>query len=596
MKNSKIRIVIESVFPLSEGQQTYLAEEIKHIFSPQKIECYFALNQSLKRGIRAHFGSIILDDSISGKWQYIRHKVNQESLDNVPIKSIPDYLLKFLSGWYDTAVLTEVGHVESVQDGVAHITGLPSAQSGEKIRFESGATGMALNLNEESVDVCLIKDAEKVKEGESVYRTNEVLKIPTGLSLLGRIMTPLGDPLDDKASPSGNEKPLLSPAPSIIARHPVDYPVHTGITGIDALIPIGRGQRELIIGDRQTGKTSLILDTILAQREHNKKHKSLSEKLFCIYVAIGQKQSSVRHFMQELKKFDALDYTCIISASASDSACLQYLAPYAGSTVAEYFRDNGMHAIVFYDDLSKHAVAYREMSLLLKRPAGREAYPGDVFYLHSRLLERAAQLDETYGGGSLTAIPVIETQEGDLSAYIPTNVISITDGQIYLDNDLFNQNVKPAINVGLSVSRVGSNAQSAFMKRIASSLKLELAQYHEVLSFSQLASDLDASTRQLLDRGARLTELLKQKNYQPLSLAHEAIPLFAGIKGYLDNLPLNKIAPFITTLRKDMDQHHPEWGYHLNTMGDLSAGEIEKLEKFILSELAEFQGEKPCPQ
>lgn len=592
----KWRVIVESVYPLTEKQQTQLANEVKKIFLPHKIPCYFKLNPDLIGGIKIHFGNLILDDSVLGKWQMVRKKAEAENLNETALKDIPIHLLKSLKNWREKAVLTEVGRVDSVQDSVAHIVGLPSAQFGEKIRFESGAVGMTLNLNEDSLDVCLIQDGEKVKEGEAVYRTNEVLKIPTGLSLMGRIINPLGEPLDDKASLSGNEKPLFSPAPSIIMRRPVDHPVHTGITGIDALVPIGRGQRELIIGDRQTGKTSLILDTILAQREHNKKHKSLSEKLFCIYVAIGQKQSSVRHFMQELKKFDALEYTVVVSASASDSACLQYLAPYAGTTIAEYFRDNGMHAIVFYDDLSKHAVAYREMSLLLKRPAGREAYPGDVFYLHSRLLERAAQLDEGYGGGSLSAIPVIETQEGDLSAYIPTNVISITDGQIYLDNDLFNQNVKPAINVGLSVSRVGSSSQSPFMKRIASNLKLELAQYREVLSFSQLASDLDASTRHLLDRGARLTELLKQKNNHPLSLAHEAIPLFAGIKGYLDELPLNKIIPFISFLRKNMDKHHPEWAYHLNTMGDLSANETEKLEKFILSELSEFQGESSCPQ
>ena len=590
----KIQAIIESVFPLSETQQTLLANKIKAHYAPQKVSCYFKLNPDLIGGIKVHFGDQILDDSIAGKWHAIRRQSESENLNEINIKDIPTHLLKSLLNWRDRAVLTEVGRVESVQDSVAHVVGLPSVQSGEEIRFDSGATGMALNLNEDSVDVCLIDGGEGVAEGEAAYRTNEGLKIPTGLSVLGRVVDPLGKPLDDKAPIRGNEKPLMRPAPNIITRSPVNRPVHTGITGIDAMIPIGRGQRELIIGDRQTGKTSLILDTILAQREHNKRAKHLSEKLFCIYVAIGQKQSSVRHFMQELKKFDALDYTCIISASASDSACLQYLAPYAGSTIAEYFRDNGMHAIVFYDDLSKHAVAYREMSLLLKRPAGREAYPGDVFYLHSRLLERAAQLDETYGGGSLTAIPVIETQEGDLSAYIPTNVISITDGQIYLDNDLFNQNIKPAINVGLSVSRVGSAAQSSFMKRVSGSLKLELAQYREVLSFSQLASDLDAATRHLLDRGSRLTELLKQKNNHPLSLMEEAVPLFAGIKGYLDDIPVNKIASFILFLRKGIQQNHPEWGMRLTEFGDLSEAEIQKLEKYIQEKKIDFLGDKPC--
>ena len=591
----KMRVIIESAYPLTENQQELVAEGIKKTLSLNgKASFYFALNPELKEGLKVHFGSIVFDDSIIGKWNAMRHLLEQENLNQILIKDIPNHLLKVLSGWHEKPVLTEVGYVESVQDAVAHIIGLPSVQFGEKIRFENGALGMAMNLNDDSVDVCLIDNIEKVGEQEPVYRTNEMLSIPTGMAVLGRVLNPLGQPLDGKEKIFGEEKPLMKPAPDIIARCPVHQPVHTGITGIDALVPIGKGQRELIIGDRQTGKTSLILDTILAQREHNKKHKSLSEKLFCIYVAIGQKQSSVRHFMQELKKFDALDYTIIISASASDSACLQYLAPYAGSTIAEYFRDNGMHAIVFYDDLSKHAVAYREMSLLLKRPAGREAYPGDVFYLHSRLLERAAQLGETHGGGSLTAIPVIETQEGDLSAYIPTNVISITDGQIYLDNDLFNQNVKPAINVGLSVSRVGSAAQSPFMKRIAGNLKLELAQYREVLSFSQLASDLDSATRRLLDRGARLTELLKQKNNAPLSLGYEAIPLFAGIKGYLDELPLNKVVLFIAYLRKKVDEVHPDWIHRLNTLGDLSSGETEKLEKFILEEITNFQKEKIC--
>ena len=592
--NSKTQIIIESVFKLTEGQQEFLTQKIKEILFPKKVSCYFYLNPELKGGLRVHFGPIILDDSVVGKWHSVRCQAEQEKLNDVQVKNIPQHLLKILSNWREKPVLTEVGCVESIQDGVAHITGLPSVQSNEKVFFESGAYGIALNLNEDSVDACLIEGTEKVKEEEAVYRTNEVLTIPTGLSVLGRVLNPLGQPLDGKGKISGIDSPLQKKAPSIIARSPVVRPVHTGITGIDALIPIGRGQRELIVGDRQTGKTSLILDMILAQKEHNHKSKNLSEKLFCIYVAIGQKQSSVRHFMQELKKFDALDYTCIVSASASDSACLQYLAPYAGSTIAEYFRDNGMHAIVFYDDLSKHAVAYREMSLLLKRPAGREAYPGDVFYLHSRLLERAAQLNDTYGGGSLTAIPVIETQEGDLSAYIPTNVISITDGQIYLDNNLFNQNIKPAINVGLSVSRVGSAAQSAFMKRIAGSLKLELAQYREVLSFSQLASDLDASTRQLLARGAHLTELLKQPNNNPLSLTHEALPLFAGIRGILDELPVNKINSFITYLRKKVDRIHPEWQKQLEEIGDLSGEELIQLEKFILQEVVEFQKEKTC--
>ena len=406
------------------------------------------------------------------------------------------------------------------------------------------------------------------------------------------MINPLGMPLDDKESLNQTEqRPIFMPAPGIVDRDPVKTPVHTGIKAIDSLVPIGRGQRELIIGDRQTGKTTLIIDTILSQKIANDKAARLQDKVFCIYVAIGQKQSTVRDMMRILQEQGAMDYTVIVSAPAADSAVMQYLAPYAGCAIGEYFRDNGMNAIVFYDDLSKHAVAYREMSLLLKRPSGREAFPGDVFYLHSRLLERAAQLNGKKGGGSLTAIPVVETQEGDVSAYIPTNVISITDGQIFLESALFHQGVRPAVNVGLSVSRVGSAAQSSVMKKLAGSLKLELSQYREVLSFAQLSSDLDAATQQLLNRGSRLTEVMKQSPYHPLTPAQELISLFVGINGMLDGMALEKITPFLERLSDHCQLQGTELMAELNS-GAWNTTLAQKLEKFV-SAFIEQQRESP---
>lgn len=445
--------------------------------------------------------------------------------------------------------MSEVGRVLSVGDGIARIYGLDRVQAGELVEFEGGLKGMALNLESDSVGAVVFGQDAGIHEGETVKRTGSIVSAPVGMDLLGRVVDALGNPIDGKGDVKAAEYRAVDvKAPGIITRRSVHEPLQTGLKAIDSLIPIGRGQRELIIGDRQTGKTAIILDTIINQKAMNDKAKSDKEKMFCIYVAIGQKRSTVAQVMHTLEQYGALDYTIIVAATASESAPLQFIAPYTGCAMGEYFRDNGMHATVFYDDLSKHAVAYRQMSLLLRRPPGREAYPGDVFYLHSRLLERAAKMNDQLGAGSLTALPVIETQAGDVSAYIPTNVISITDGQIFLESALFYQGVRPAVNVGISVSRVGSSAQIKAMKQVAGSIKLELAQYREMAAFSQFASDLDPATQKLLSRGARLTELLKQKQYHPMPVEDEVVSIFTGIRGYLDDLPVEKIARFETEM------------------------------------------------
>lgn len=437
------------------------------------------------------------------------------------------------------------GVVLSVKDGVAVVDGLSSAGMSELVEFSSGTKGMVLNLESEKVGVVIFGADTSVKEGDVVKATGESVSVNVGMELLGRVVNSLGEAIDGKGKIQTAQKYNVErQAPDIISRKSVHEPLPTGIKAIDALIPIGRGQRELIIGDRKTGKTAIAIDTILNQKENNKRAKSDKEKVFCIYVAIGQKRSSIAHLMQKLEEKGALEYTVIVAATSSEPAPLQYLAPYTGCAIAEYFRDNGMHALIIYDDLSKHAVAYREMSLLVKRPPGREAYPGDVFYLHSRLLERAAKLNDENGAGSLTALPIIETQAGDVSAYIPTNVISITDGQIFLEADLFFKGVRPAVNVGLSVSRVGSAAQIKATKQVAGTLKLDLAQYRELEAFSQFESDLDQATFNTLQRGKKLTELLKQTQYSPLLAEEQVIVLFAGVNNYLKDIPLPKIKEY----------------------------------------------------
>ncbi|MEL0322790.1 MAG: F0F1 ATP synthase subunit alpha, partial [Rhodospirillales bacterium] len=446
------------------------------------------------------------------------------------------------------ANVAEVGQVLSVGDGVARVYGLDQVQAGEMVEFEDGTKGMALNLETDNVGVVIFGDDRNIQEGATVKRTGDIVDVPVGKGLLGRVVDGLGNPIDGKGPIEGAERRLAEvKAPGIIPRQSVDEPMQTGIKALDALVPIGRGQRELIIGDRQTGKTAVAIDAIINQKTVNSGDDE-KRKLYCIYVAVGQKRSSVAQVVKTLEEYGAMEYTIVVAASASEPAPMQFLAPYAGCAMGEWFRDNGMHALIIYDDLSKQATAYRQMSLLLRRPPGREAYPGDVFYLHSRLLERAAKMSDANGGGSLTALPVIETQGNDVSAFIPTNVISITDGQIFLETNLFYKGIRPAINVGLSVSRVGSAAQTKAMKSVAGSIKLELAQYREMEAFSQFASDLDAATQRLLARGSRLTEILKQPQYTPLSVAEQVVSIFAGVNGFLDQVAVRDVTRFETAM------------------------------------------------
>ncbi len=456
------------------------------------------------------------------------------------------------------AEVSEVGTVLSVGDGIARIHGLDNVQAGEMVEFDNGTKGMALNLEADNVGVVIFGSDAEIREGSTVKRTGTIVDVPIGKGLLGRVVDALGNPIDGKGPIEATERSRVEvKAPGIIPRKSVHEPVQTGLKALDALVPIGRGQRELIIGDRQTGKTAVALDTFINQKNVNKSGKE-SEKLYCIYVAIGQKRSTVAQIVRALEENGAMEYSIVVAATASEPAPLQFLAPYTGCAMGEYFRDNGMHAVIVYDDLSKQAVAYRQMSLLLRRPPGREAYPGDVFYLHSRLLERAAKMNEDNGGGSLTALPIIETQAGDVSAYIPTNVISITDGQIFLETDLFFQGIRPAINVGLSVSRVGSAAQTKAMKKVAGSIKLELAQYREMAAFAQFGSDLDASTQKLLARGARLTELLKQPQYQPMPIEEQVASIFAGTQGFLDAVETKDVVRYEAALLSYLRAEHKD--------------------------------------
>src|SRR5579884_3975578 len=456
------------------------------------------------------------------------------------------------------ADIAEVGQVLSVGDGIARVYGLDKVQAGEMVEFPNGMKGMALNLETDNVGVVIVGDDSGIREGDTVKRTGSIVDVPVGKGLLGRVVDGLGNPIDGKGPLTDVTRARVEvKAPGIVPRRSVHEPVQTGLKAIDALVPIGRGQRELIIGDRQTGKTALAVDTILNQRAVNAGTDE-SKKLYCIYVAIGQKRSSVAQIVKTLQDYGALDYSIVVAATASEPAPLQFLAPYAGCAMGEFFRDNGMHALIIYDDLSKHAVAYRQMSLLLRRPPGREAYPGDVFYPHSRLLERAAKMNDQHGGGSLTALPIIETQAGDVSAYIPTNVISITDGQIYLETELFYRGIRPAVNVGLSVSRVGSAAQIKAMKQVAGRIKGELAQYREMAAFAQFGSDLDATTQRLLNRGARLTELLKQDQYQPMPVEEQVAVIFAGVRGYLDQVDVNRVRDFEAAMLGELRAKRPE--------------------------------------
>ena len=473
---------------------------------------------------------------------------------SIQASEISAILKEQIQNFGQEAEVSEIGRVLSVGDGIARVYGLDNVQAGEMVEFPGGIRGMALNLEADNVGIVIFGTDRDIKEGDTVKRTGDIVDVPAGPELLGRVVDGLGNPLDGKGPINASQRIRAEvKAPGIIPRKSVHEPMATGLKAIDALIPVGRGQRELIIGDRQTGKTAVALDAILNQKSYNEAAgDDNSKKLYCVYVAVGQKRSTVAQLVKKLEEEGAMEYSIVVAATASDPAPMQFLAPYSACAMAEYFRDNGMHALIIYDDLSKQAVSYRQMSLLLRRPPGREAYPGDVFYLHSRLLERSAKMDDAFGAGSMTALPIIETQAGDVSAFIPTNVISITDGQIFLETELFYQGIRPAVNVGLSVSRVGSSAQTNAMKSVAGSIKLELAQYREMAAFAQFGSDLDASTQKLLNRGARLTELLKQAQYSPLTNAEQVCVLYAGTHGYLDELPVNKVGAFEAGLLRHM--------------------------------------------
>src|SRR5512135_861598 len=478
-----------------------------------------------------------------------------------------------IEGFSQEVDVREVGTVTSVGDGIARVYGLDRVMSNELLEFPRGVFGLALNLEEENVGAVLLGESHLVREGDLVRRTRRIMQVPAGPALVGRVVNPLGQPLDGKGPVKAETHMFVERlAPGVVERQPVREPLQTGIKAIDAIVPIGRGQRELIIGDRQTGKTVIVIDTILSQK---------SSDVICIYVAIGQKNSTIAQLIKTLEDHGAMDYSIVVASSASDPSPLQYLAPYAGCAIGEYFRDNGRHALAIYDDLSKHAAAYREISLLLRRPPGREAYPGDVFYLHSRLLERASKLSEELGGGSLTALPIIETQQGDVSAYIPTNVISITDGQIYLESNLFNSGIRPGINVGISVSRVGGHAQIKAMKKVAGRLRLELAQYRELEAFAKFGSDLDKATQQALRRGSRLVELLKQGQYVPMPVENQVVSIFVGTNGYLDGLPLEDVQRFEKELHEMFELKYPAVLATIANEKDLSKETVEKLHTIV---------------
>ncbi len=510
---------------------------------------------------------------------------------NIQAAEISKILKEQIKNFGDDTEVAEVGKVLSVGDGIARVYGLDKVQAGEMVEFPGGTMGMALNLEIDNVGVVIFGSDRDIKEGDLVKRTSSIVDVPVGMELLGRVVDGLGNPVDGKGPIKSKTRSVADvKAPGIIPRKSVHEPMATGLKSVDSLIPIGRGQRELIIGDRQTGKTAVAIDTILNQKSYNNAAGSdESKKLYCVYVAIGQKRSTVAQLVKKLEETGAIEYSIVVAATASDPAPMQFLAPYSATAMAEYFRDNGKHALIIYDDLSKQAVAYRQMSLLLRRPPGREAYPGDVFYLHSRLLERSAKLNEDNGSGSLTALPIIETQGGDVSAFIPTNVISITDGQIFLETELFYQGIRPAVNTGLSVSRVGSSAQTKSMKSVAGSIKLELAQYREMAAFAQFGSDLDASTQALLNRGARLTELLKQPQYSPLTNAEQVIVIYAGTKGYLDKTPVSEVTSFEKNLVNYLRSEGKAVVDELTSNDQKVEGEIENKIKSLLDNFLNTQ-------
>ena len=548
-----------------------------------------AVNPDLLGGFQIQIDDVLLDFSLRKKLSVLEQALNDDPLTHLTPHAFQKRLESLVQSGKLTPPLEKIGHVVSVKDDVARVHGMRHTKAGELIVFSSQTKGIAFNLYPDETDVVLLGNAEALHEGDIAYQTDAVPQVPVGMALLGRVVNALGEAIDDAGELKAEQyMPPEAAAPGIIDRQSVHIPLQTGIKVIDALIPIGLGQRELIVGDRQTGKTALLIDAILGQKARNEQANDPKDKIYCIYVAIGQKQSTVAELVRTLKTYGAMDYTCIVCANASDSAALQYLAPFTGTTIGEYFRDNGMHAVVFYDDLTKHANAYRQISLLLRRPPGREAYPGDIFYLHSRLLERAAMMSDQKGGGSLTAIPVVETQESDVSAYIPTNIISITDGQIFLESSLFHQEIRPAVNVGLSVSRVGSKAQNPLLAELSSSMKLELAQYREMLSFSQIASDLDEGAQNLLHRGARITEVLKQNRENPFSFVQEFIIIYAVLNGYFDSLEPEMILPCEKEILKSVEEENYAITDALKSATDLSVKDI--LDEFLKNRVTLFLG------
>jgi len=540
--------------------------------------------RSLSRSLPRHLKNF---QGVGGAAAFVARNI-QTSTANHATAEVSAILEERIMQTSSSVGLEEAGRVLSVGDGIARVYGLKNCQAEEMVEFSSGLKGMALNLEPDNVGVVVFGNDKLIKEGDVVKRTGAIVDVPVGEGLLGRVVDALGNPIDGKGPIESEQRARVGvKAPGIIPRTSVNEPMLTGIKAVDSLVPIGRGQRELIIGDRQTGKTAIAIDTIINQKRFNDAAEE-SKKLYCIYVAIGQKRSTVAQLVKKLSDADAMKYTIIVSATASDAAPLQYLSPYSGCAMGEYFRDNGKHALIIYDDLSKQAVAYRQMSLLLRRPPGREAYPGDVFYLHSRLLERAAKMSKESGGGSLTALPVIETQAGDVSAYIPTNVISITDGQIFLESELFYKGIRPAINVGLSVSRVGSAAQTKAMKQVAGSMKLELAQYREVAAFAQFGSDLDAATQSLLNRGIRLTELLKQGQYVPMDITEQVATIYAGVRGHLDKLEPSKVTAFEAAFVEHIRTAHTDLLAQISADGKLTDETEAKLKDLVVSFVAGF--------
>lgn len=583
---------------LTKTQEKKIADLISNALSVRKVLLNIKIDPRLVGGFQLQIGSSLIDASVGKKLRSLQAVLDSMQLKQMTLEKFEELLCRLSKEDKLLAQVQNVGRVVSVKDGIVRVRGMRKVRAGELIDFPNGVQGIVFNFNTQYADVVLLSAAGRLDEGDLAEQTGKVLQVPVGKSLIGRVVNACGKPIDGQGDIKGEKMmPVEAAVPGIIDRQPVFKPFQTGLKVVDALVPIGLGQRELIVGDRQTGKTSILIDAILNQKRLNDTAKTEKEKVYCIYVCIGQKQSTVAEVVNVLQNMGAMDYTCVVCAAASDTASQQYLAPFTGTTIGEYFRDNGMNAVVFYDDLSKHANAYRQISLLLRRPPGREAYPGDIFYLHSRLLERAAMMSEEKGGGSLTALPVVETQEGDLSAYIPTNVISITDGQIFLESTLFHQGIRPAVNVGLSVSRVGSKAQMPLIAKISGSMKLELAQYREMLSFAQIASDLDPSTQELLQKGMRMTEVLKQRVYKPLSFVDEFISLYAVVKGFYATMAPSDILDFEPKMLEAIHLNAPDIIDEIEMAGkQLPASVAKQLDEAIKEAVSDFMDAKTLEQ